>query len=177
MTNMFESEKLIIRPYNENDFEYFLQLQFEDPVMQSFGKDIIRSSTYKVLEESTCERFSIFEKNTKQYCGNIEFHKDSSEEYPEIGITLLTEKQNMGIGTEAVRLFCNGIYLERGVNVVLVRVEQENVRSKHLFEKLGADSIGKRTLPIFEKLYKEMGKSTPDESEIGADTYYLRLPI
>ena len=47
MTNVFESERLMIRPYDKKDFEDFLQLQFEDPVMQSFGKDIIRSSKVK----------------------------------------------------------------------------------------------------------------------------------
>ena len=178
MVNMFESKRLMIRPYDKKDFEDFLQLQFEDPVMQSFGKDVIRSSTHKVLEKSLCERFSIVEKITDQYCGNIEFHQDVTEEYPEIGITLLVEKQNKGIGTEAVKLFCNGVCSERGIDVILVRIEQENVRSKHLFEKLGAKCVGNRILPIFEKLYREMGKPTPDNSEeIGATTYYLSLPI
>lgn len=178
MTGMIESDNLIIRRYNEDDFEDFVRLQKEDPILRSFDEDIIRNSTRKVLEESSCERYSIFEKTSMQYCGNIEFHQDAAEEYPEIGITLLEEKQNQGIGTEALVSFCNDCVNVRGISTILIRIEQENVRSRHLFEKLGAECIGNKTLPIFEKIYREMGKSVPSNSdEIGAATYYLKLPI
>ena len=150
MTGIIESDSLIIRRYNGDDFEGFVRLQKEDPILRSFDEDIIRSSTRKVLEESSCERYSIFEKASMQYCGNIEFNQDASEEYPEIGITLLEEKQNQGIGTEAIVSFCNNCFNVRRTSIIIVRIEQENIRSKHLFEKLGAECIGNRTLPIFE---------------------------
>ena len=174
---MIESVNLIIRPYNEEDFESFLCLQNENPIFNSFDKDIIRLCARKAFEISSCERFSIFEKATGQYCGNIEYHKEKDEEYPEIGISLLSDKQNKGIGTEAVICFCNDCFCSEGVDTVLIRIEHNNLRSKHLFEKLGAVYIGNKTIPIFEKLYKEMDRSIPDNSQLGADTYYLKLPI
>ena len=50
-----------------DDFENFVSLQKEDQTLKSFENDIIRAFAFKMLEKSACERFSVFEKESKDY--------------------------------------------------------------------------------------------------------------
>lgn len=176
---MQESAKkeVFIRPYEESDFEDFLILQQESPFMHLMEQDLVRQSVRKTLDERNYECHSVFEKDTMQYCGNIELHLDTDEPYPELGITLLSKQQNRGIGSSALRNFCNECLFPRGIKALLIRIEPGNSRSKHLFEKLGAKSIGKSLLPVMTKLFQQLGKPLPDPEEAGVDTFLLELPI
>ena len=173
---MIESETLFIRPYSEEDFEVFIGLMKEDPILGKFDEAILRSSAHDTANSRADDEYSIIEKVSGDYCGYISLMNSAENEYPEVGITLLESKQNRGIGSEALRLFFEYCRDKLKIDTLLVRIDPENARSIHVFEKLGAEFIGKKNLPIIEKLYKEMGECPPDDLDAsGANTYYLKL--
>lgn len=56
---------------------------------------------------------------------------------PEIGIDLLENKRNQGIGPKEVRLFARRVCEIRTIDYFLIRISSNNMHSKYVFEKMG----------------------------------------
>ena len=176
---MIETQKLYIRSFTEADKEYFRQLCNEDSKLGKLlkelpdGFDIIY---WKSILESKDEIFLIFDKNTNTFYGKIELQHFSPTK--ELGIALLKDHQNKGIGTEAIIGFCDWLYTNKKLSELNIRIDPENKRSQHIFKKLGAEFIGQKSgLTQAEEQMLLYSNSNLDLDSIGPYFYKLGLPL
>ena len=109
------------------------------------------------------------------FIGWITLQKD---EYgrPDIGVHLVPEQQNRGLGPEAVRLFVNHLHETYGLEKVYLRIHESNIQSQKAMSKLGVVKDGEvpdqRIVTLIEKL------PDYDWKEPGMIYYYhLDLPV
>ena len=80
--------------------------------------------------------FSMIEKETGDFIGNIELMNPDSRE-GELGIALTAGKQNQGYGTEAVRAFTAYAMDHLGLSRIVLRTRPYNPRAIRVYEKCG----------------------------------------
>lgn len=171
-----------VRPYAEKDFEALFRLAIESSVLRLFQDKsllpIVQSAVRKEYIESGDEQFSIIRNSDEMYCGNISLRQDENGLY-ELGIAIVDVFQNQGFGTEALRQFCDYCYRERGIQRLLVRIDPDNSRSIHVFEKLGAVFLKKKASYILKRTYEQLGKPLPEDLDetSGVLNYELQLPL
>ncbi len=168
--------EIIIYHLSEEDMEDYFRLCFDDEEMIGMyreGDKFVRSLISSYVERN----YSIYDSNN-EYCGNIEFQHSKSDT-PEIGIELVEEKRNRGMGPKAIKLFARATYNKRDIKYFILRAERKNYHSNHVIEKLGAvySGIEENKRPDFitklEELIaqtipekaKEFASSLPDENE------------
>ena len=78
--------------------------------------------------------YSMLEKESGDFIGNIEL-MDLSDDAGELGIAVTGEKQDMGYGTEAVAALTAYGMDKLGLRRVFLRVNPENARAIHVYEK------------------------------------------
>lgn len=173
--------QLEICAFSNDDFENYCRVQLKNPWFQAMPLDNIRTAVRKTLDEGDSEFFSIFIKETSTYCGNISLQTGPTSGNPEIGIALLEDYQNQGIGTAAIVLFCDYCYTHRGITKLEVRIDPENKRSIHVFEKLGAIFRKKQAdyISLLEELCGKIGEPLPNnlDDNLGSLHYDLELPF
>jgi RimJ/RimL family protein N-acetyltransferase len=98
--------------------------------------------------------YSIFNKDD-MYCGSLELQNPQSKT-PELGINLLETMRNKGIAQRIIALFAKHIYEIKEVDYFLIRISSNNPHSRHVFEKMGAELIGKEE-GSFKKFLKQYG--------------------
>lgn len=80
--------------------------------------------------------FSIIERSSGNFVGNIEF-MDLKSETAEIGITITPSYQNKHYGTEALKKMIEYGFNVLGLNEINLVVYSNNVRAIHCYKKLG----------------------------------------
>ncbi len=150
------------------------QLNGEDSLfINPKSKDIMWQS---VMESRNTETYSIFVEN--QFCGSMELQHVCDDE-PEIGIDLLKEQRNKGIGPKAIKALANKKNSEGIMQAFIVRIFAENIHSQHIFEKLGAIEINTNSkyevkdnnvLRVIEQL-----KDTTEVRENGVVDEFLQM--
>lgn len=116
-------------------------------------------------------------KDSNEFCGEVVL-QHSSEYRNELGITLLKAHQNKGIGTGSIVGFCNWLNKEKALNEIIVRIDPENKRSQHVFEKLGAEFICQKSgLSKAMENFLRHSDENIDLDAIGPYFYKLDIPI
>jgi len=111
--------------------------------------------------------------NDDSFIGWITLQKDP-EGKPDIGISLVQEHQNQGIGPEAIALFVNRLNSTYRMDRVYVRITEHNIQSQKAFAKLGA-VLDKRE-PDYRM--KKIADKLPGEQPIHElFSYHIDLPI
>ncbi len=166
MTNIFiETERLYIRTLDDSDYDLVKQIYDEDSFVKNQKNspllyDCLVKTHWDEVTLSNTINGMIFEKATNDFCGRVCMQRTDAE-YPEIGIELLTAKRNKKIGPESVIAFANWYYKTYGVQNIHVRIEEDNMHSRHIFEKLGA--IYKGRVPyVSESVIRKMEESLSD---------------
>ncbi len=117
-----------------------------------------------VIESTDVETYSIFYK--AQYCGSMELQNIDKKE-PEIGIDLLEEYRNIGIGPKAIMLLAKKEKTEGRFATFAVRILKENSHSQHVFQKLGATKISQDTgIPIENETTRKVIDTLKDIPDI-----------
>ena len=80
--------------------------------------------------------FSMIEKSTGEYIGNIEF-MDADGAQGELGIAITARKQDRGFGTEAVTAFVKYGLERMRLRRIWLRTRPFNGRARHVYEKCG----------------------------------------
>lgn len=70
------------------------------------------------------------------FIGWIVLQKDPKGR-PDIGISLVEEYRNQGLGPEAVILFANRLYSEYGIDRIYMRISENNLQSQKAFFRMG----------------------------------------
>ena len=89
----------------------------------------------KKLEEKA-PVFSMIEKNSGQFIGNIELMR-VSDSVSELGIAVTAEKQDKGYGTEAVSALTAYGMEHLGLEKIILRTRTDNARAIRVYEKCG----------------------------------------
>lgn len=163
--NMIETERLILRPFDENDaadmFEYL-----EKPAVNCFACmkldsiDEAKAEAARRAEESEY-LFAITLKESGKVIGEIEAHPEAADPEAKVKDTyspcwMLNEKyQGKGYAYEAARAFFDYLFREKGARRIYAYTEDYNLPSQKLCEKLGMRREG---------LFKEFVSFVNDEN-------------
>ena len=100
--------------------------------------------------------FSMIEKNTEEYIGNVEIMHINDKRIGEVGICITASKQNQHYGTEAMEAIIKYGFEKMGLSGLELNVYKTNQRAIHCYEKAGfvQDGIGK-TQEDIHMIYKK----------------------
>jgi RimJ/RimL family protein N-acetyltransferase len=98
--------------------------------------------------------YSIFNKDDI-YCGSLELQNPKSNT-PELGINLLETMRKKGIAKRTIAMFAKHVYEIQEMDYFIIRISSNNPHSRHVFEKMGAELIGKEE-GSFKKFLKQYG--------------------
>ena len=161
MDAVFESENIIyVRPSFDLVPEYLEMVNDIENVARVIGdrreplteKDEIDYIKNKMDNNATM--FSMIEKKTNKFIGNIEFFNRVFEE-AEWGIVITTKMQNKGYGREALMRSVEYGFNELGLNRIYLSVYVDNPRAMHVYEQCGFKEFKRDDVDIFMEIVKE----------------------
>jgi len=150
MEKVFESENLYYVKINKELINDYLNMINDKEVRKLISDKPFEEVTYegelewindKLKDNSVV--FSIMEKETNEFVGNIELMNIRSN-IGELGISITSNKQNKHYGTEAIKSMINYIYINKIVEELDLNVFNFNERAIHCYEKIGfvKDGVG-----------------------------------
>ena len=161
MDAVFESENIIyVRPSFDLVPEYLEMVNDIENVARFIGdrreplseKDEIDYIKDKMDNDATM--FSMLEKDTREFIGNIEFFNRTFDA-AEWGIVITTKMQNKGYGKEALMRSVEYGFNELGLNRIFLSVYADNPRAVHVYEKCGFKEFKRDDVDIFMEIVKE----------------------
>ncbi|MBR3700906.1 MAG: GNAT family N-acetyltransferase [Clostridiales bacterium] len=161
MDAVFESENIIyVRPSFDLVPEYLEMVNDIENVARFIGdrreplseKDEIDYIKDKMDNEATM--FSMLEKDTREFIGNIEFFNRTFDA-AEWGIVITTKMQNKGYGKEALMRSVEYGFNELGLNRIFLSVYADNPRAVHVYEKCGFKEFKRDDVDIFMEMVKD----------------------
>ena len=157
---VFESENIIfVRPsYNlvpdylemVNDIENVARFIGErrEPYTEEEERDYIKD---KMDKDATM--FSMLEKDTRKFIGNIEFFNRKETE-AEWGIVITASMHNKGYGKEALRRSVDYGFSELGLKRIYLGVYADNLRAIHVYEKCGFKEYDRNSVDVFMEIMR-----------------------
>ena len=100
-------------------------------------------------------QLKIIDKFTHEYIGEVML-MNLDTEIPGLGIQLLREYHNQGIGTRIINLFVNKLKTVLSVDIISIRISSDNQISQKMFEKMGAVKIGEEGKEYAELMQRFM---------------------
>lgn len=161
MNVIFESENInYVRPSFDLVPEYLEMVNDIENVARFIGdrreplteKDVIDYIKNKMDNNATM--FSMIEKKTNKFIGNIEFFNRVFEE-AEWGIVITTKMQNKGYGREALMRSVEYGFNELGLNRIYLSVYADNPRAIHVYEQCGFKEFKRDDVDIFMEIVKD----------------------
>lgn len=159
-----KGEKYMICPIIDKDREDYVELKRQINGEKSFFLNPLSSDImWRSVMEGTTKVFSIID-DKNEFCGSMELQNPESRT-PEIGIDLLISKRNKGIAREVIKMLCRTAYSPEKVDYFAVNILEKNLHSQHVFEKLGAEQIGRKSQldELREKLSEKAGDASENE--------------
>ena len=98
--------------------------------------------------------FSMLEKDTREFIGNIEFFNRVDDE-AEWGIVITTNKQNKGYGKEALLRSVEYGFNELNLRRIYLGVYANNPRAIHVYENCGFKEYDRTDVDIFMEILKK----------------------
>ena len=161
MDAVFESENIIyVRPSFDLVPEYLEMVNDIENVARFIGdrreplseKDEIDYIKDKMDNDATM--FSMLEKDTREFIGNIEFFNRTFDA-AEWGIVITTKMQNKGYGKEALMRSVEYGFNELGLNRIFLSVYADNPRAVHVYEKCGFKEFKRDDVDIFMEMVQD----------------------
>lgn len=187
---LVQSDKYILKALTEADKENYLKLYRENSIVASASSkmsdvdyDEFAEFVWEKIPEEDSLYVSVFLKADYTYVGNIVM-QHMSLPTPEIGIDVLEEHHRQGIAYETISLFAKRVQELMPVDYFVVRIYSDNEPSKKLFEKLGAELVGKEPSEFAEALsrlkekfkeYEEFIIRNPDVEKIADERCILQF--
>lgn len=152
MIKVFESERIDYVKVDPNLINDYLKM-INDKEIQSFiGLNNItvsfddEMSWIKEKMEKDSTTFSMIEKSTNEYIGNIEI-MNIENNIGELGICITKEKCDKHFGTEAIKRFLEYSYNELKLDEVYLNVHGDNKRAIKCYENCGFKITGEGKRP------------------------------
>ena len=116
-----------------NDFENVRRYISKDLVKFSYESELAWVKK-KLDNKDLC--FSMIEKSTKKFIGNIEL-MDVHEKQAELGIAITASMQGKGYGSEAIRSLLRYAFKQLELEYIYLNVYKINQRAMSCYEKVG----------------------------------------
>lgn len=156
--NGIETERLLLKLYEEKDRESFVSLLTDERVMKYVDKGVMSMEAAEALWNKIAGLYgqgvdtiwAVFEKESGAYLGNASIRPRPEKPVDwEIGYYLVTEAWGRGFGTELARRLVEHGFEELKLGEVFATVDYENGPSRRILEKAG--------MSFFEELVDEQG--------------------
>lgn len=144
---VFESDRIYFINLSENLVNDYLIMVNDKDVQKYISKT---SKTYTLEEELEWIKsklsenaiiFSMIEKDTLEYIGNIEI-MDIVDNVGVMGIAITPKKQNQKFGSEAIKGIINYAFKILNLDYLDLNVYDFNKRAIHCYEKVGFKKVG-----------------------------------
>lgn len=155
MNMIFESENInYIRPSMDLVPDYLEMVNDIDNVAKFIGD---RREPYTEEEErdyvkdkmdNDATMFSMIEKKTGKFIGNIEFFNRTEDE-AEWGVVITTGMQNKGYGKESLLRSVEYGFKELGLTRIYLEVFVDNPRAIHVYEQCGFKEYDRNDVDVF----------------------------
>ncbi len=161
MNVIFESENIVyVRPSFDLVPDYLEMVNDIDNVARFIGERSEPLTEQQEIDyikdkmDNNATMFSMLEKGTNKFIGNIEFFNRVFEE-AEWGIVITTSMQNKGYGTEALKRSVEYGFNELSLNRIYLGVYVNNPRAIHVYENCGFKEYERDDVDIFMEITKE----------------------
>lgn len=158
---IFESENIIyVRPSFDLVPDYLEMVNDIDNVARFIGERSEPLTEQQEIDyikdkmDNNATMFSMLEKGTNKFIGNIEFFNRVFEE-AEWGIVITTSMQNKGYGTEALKRSVEYGFNELGLTRIYLGVYVNNPRAIHVYENCGFKEYKRDDVDVFMEITKE----------------------
>lgn len=161
MNVIFESENIIyVRPSFDLVPQYLEMINDIENVAKFIGErrtllteqDEIDYIKDKMDKDATM--FSMLEKDTREFIGNIEFFNRVDDE-AEWGIVITSKMQNKGYGKEALRRSVEYGFNELDLKRIYLEVYANNTRAIHIYENCGFKEYDRTDVDVFMEILKD----------------------
>lgn len=160
MNVIFESENIVyVRPSFDLVPDYLEMVNDIDNVARFIGERSEPLTEQQEIDyikdkmDNNATMFSMLEKGTNKFIGNIEFFNRVFEE-AEWGIVITTSMQNKGYGTEALKRSVEYGFNELGLNRIYLGVYVNNPRAIHVYENCGFKEYERDDVDVFMEITK-----------------------
>ena len=160
MNVIFESENIVyVRPSFDLVPDYLEMVNDIDNVARFIGERSEPLTEQQEIDyikdkmDNNATMFSMLEKGTNKFIGNIEFFNRVFEE-AEWGIVITTSMQNKGYGTEALKRSVEYGFNELGLNRIYLGVYVNNPRAIHVYENCGFKEYKRDAVDVFMEITK-----------------------
>ena len=160
MNVIFESENIVyVRPSFDLVPDYLEMVNDIDNVARFIGERSEPLTEQQEIDyikdkmDNNATMFSMLEKGTNKFIGNIEFFNRVFEE-AEWGIVITTSMQNKGYGTEALKRSVEYGFNELGLNRIYLGVYVNNPRAIHVYKNCGFKEYGRDDVDVFMEITK-----------------------
>ena len=142
---IFETERLIVKKWNCDDFEELYELYNDAALMESNPREPSVEETRFIFENQInsysdhCPsgRYFIVEKTSNKLIGILLFKRDEKKQGLEIGYSLKKSHWKKGYATEVVKKSIHWIFEAKGFDSMYAVISPENVGSKRVLLKCG----------------------------------------
>lgn len=156
---VIETQRLILRLYEEKDRASFIALLTDENVMRYVDKGVMSPEAAEALFEKMQGLYAgqgvdtiwaVFEKESGEYVGNASIRpRPEKREDWEIGYYLNENAWGRGYGTELAKRLVRYGFEHLGLSAVYATVDYENAASRRILEKAG--------MSFFEEIVDEQG--------------------
>ena len=161
MNVIFESENIIyVRPSFDLVPDYLEMVNDIDNVARFIGERSEPLTEQQEIDyikdkmDNNATMFSMLEKGTNKFIGNIEIFNRVFEE-AEWGIVITPSMQNKGYGTEALKRSVEYGFNELGLTRIYLGVYVNNPRAIHVYENCGFKEYKRDDVDVFMEITKE----------------------
>jgi RimJ/RimL family protein N-acetyltransferase len=148
-TYPIETERLLLRPYEREDFDALLAIQSRGDVVRYLYEDPLSNDEVRALLDRRMARTSLSDegdtlsvavvlRTTGEMIGDCMLHWGSRQhQQGEIGFVFHPDHHGRGYATEAARTLVDYGFEEVGFHRIIGRLEARNTASARVLEKLG----------------------------------------
>jgi ribosomal-protein-alanine N-acetyltransferase len=161
------SGRLLLRPYQPDDFEAFASLNANEEVRRRVGgilaDEQVRTLFTRFISDECacgCEVWAITRSRTGAYVGHCWFVLKSDAERPELGILIEPRCWRRGYASEAVREMLDFAFSVAEFHQVEATVDLDHTASIRMLESVGFrleseghDDEGRHFVYVFDKSY------------------------
>ena len=168
------SDRIRITPLLSSDTEPYTRLMFGE-IYDLYAAATGKAPSSGLEKENSDEIHALRLPDNDTFIGWVTLQRDE-EGRPDIGVHLVPERQNQGLGPEAVRLFVNHLHKTYGLEKVFLQIHESNLQSQKAMGKLGVVKDGEAPDPVMTTLRIQL--SDYDWKKPGLVYYYhLDLPV
>lgn len=161
MNVIFESENIIyVRPSFDLVPQYLEMVNDIENVAKFIGERRTLLTEQEEIDyikdkmDKDATMFSMLEKDTREFIGNIEFFNRVDDE-AEWGIVITTKMQNKGYGKEALRRSVEYGFNELDLKRIYLEVYANNPRAIHIYENCGFKEYDRTDVDVFMEILKD----------------------